>query len=83
VAGVAATEMEVVEAGQVVKGLHGAGHALVPRVGADPLAGCIAEILVVGLTVVQRMMGDLQVRGELPVVEQRGAEPGAQGGHQL
>lgn len=58
--------MEVVETGEDVEGTHGVGDAPVPLVVADTLAGRVAEVLVVGLAVVQRVVGELQVRGESP-----------------
>ena len=53
------------------------------RVLADLLAGGLAELLVVGLALAERLMGDLQVGQQLAVVEEPGAEPGAEGDDQL
>ena len=47
---------------------------LVPALLADLLAGGLAQLLVVGLALAERLVGDLEVGHELALVEEAGAE---------
>ena len=81
--GVAPADVEVVEEEQRVELGDRLADPGVPAVVADVLAGPLAQLLVVGLALAERLVGDLEVREEGAVEEQRGAEPGAEGDDEL
>ena len=54
---------------------------LVPLLPAGFLERRPADVFVIGLVAAHRVMGELQMRHDLPVVEDRGAGPGAEGQH--
>src|SRR5207344_1012425 len=56
---------------------------LVPLRGAGGLASRVAELLLVALALPERMMRQLQVRGQATIQVEGGAEAGAEGDDQL
>ena len=73
----------MVEEHQVAQIADGLVHPLVPPLFADLLAGGLAQLLVVGLALPERLVGDLEMRHQLPLVEEPGAESGAEGDGEL
>src|SRR4051812_44127524 len=81
--GVAATDIETVEVGQPAQIADRLLDALVPSLAADFLARRIAELLVVGLAIAERMMGELEMRCQAAIEVEPGAEPSPQRHHHL
>src|SRR4051794_39493127 len=80
---VAATHVEVVEVQQCVEHLGGLEDALAPSSVPDALSRRVAEVVLERALAVERHERELEVRHRHAVLEDRGAEPGAERQHEL
>src|SRR4029079_13116250 len=80
---VAAPDIQPVVVEERVEGGDGLAEALVPLLLAGLLEGGVAELLLVGPGVPTRVMGELNVRHEPSVDEERGSESRPEGHDQL
>src|SRR6516164_6728386 len=78
VLGIAAAEIEVIEADDDAQDLDHLGNPLAPVFFALFLAGRIADVFVVGLVAADRVVGEFQMRNDLAVAEDRGTGAGAE-----
>lgn len=82
-AGVAAAEVAPVEVDEGLQGGERPADAAAPFVRSDPGEGRVAQLLVVGLALAERVVGELEVRRQGAIEEQRRADPGAERDHHL
>src|SRR5690348_12030693 len=73
----------MVEVRQIAERLDRFENVLLPRMIAIALACRLAKLLLVCFVFAKRMMGELEVRAELSVDEDRRAEAGPESDHQL
>jgi hypothetical protein len=73
----------VVEEAEGAERLDDLGHPLLPLLVAELLAGGVADRIVVGLAFAEGVVGELEVGEQQPVLEERRAESGTEGEHQL
>src|SRR6266851_6947466 len=81
--GVSSTQIQDVIVHERVDVLDDLEHALVPLPAAERLARGVADILIVGLVLVDRVLRQLEVWRERPVAEDRAADAGAERQHNL
>ena len=75
---VASTDVDLVEVQQCVHCLDRLGDSFIPLPVANLLSRFITNLLVVGLTVAERVMGEFEPGPQASVLEDRSAESGAE-----
>ena len=75
VGGVSATEIQHVIMQQGLNDLDRSKNAAIPFFGAMRVAGLVADVVVIGIALMDRVMGQLEVGREAAVAEHRAAHP--------